>query len=93
VNAHGTNARYQDRCRCLPCRIAHYDYQVEYREGGRRRVPAGPTLRRIDKLLDAGLTQREIERRAGMCARSLWKIRKQTRVHRDTRDAVMGVAR
>lgn len=95
VYPHGTNARYQRKCRCLSCRIAHYDYQVAYREGPRRHVLVGPTRRRINELRAAGLTMVEIARRAGLHDSNLSRIAsgKRTRCHVETRDAVMGVAR
>jgi len=78
-------------CTCLACCDARRDYQQFRRENLPRKVDAAKARKRIETLLERGLTQREIELRAGIAPRSLWRVRHQERIYADTHDAIMGV--
>lgn len=79
-------------CKCLACYDARRDYQRFRRDNLPRKVDAAKACRRIETLLGRGLTQREIELRAGIAPRSLWRVRHQARIYAETHDAIMGVA-
>lgn len=72
---HGSRRGFEVGCRCFPCRRANNEYQQQYRQGVRSRVPATEIAAHLETLLRSGWGDREICAEAGVAATTCWYIR------------------
>jgi len=96
---HGTDGMYRNHgCRCLPCRVAHAEYQRQWqhdsRRGRKRLLSSDDCREHLEALLASGMCMRAVEDVCGISDTALWKIvgGQTGRVQRRTYDAIMGVA-
>lgn len=76
--SHGTRARYQRGCTCLPCKASEAAYRAKIRQQHREGKPPLGTMmsaveawRRIRQLKIEGISRRELSKRLGLHPRTL----------------------
>ena len=99
---HGTRSMYTTGCRCFACRVANTDYEYERARGARSLATPGQTVqarRQVTRLLNAGLSKREICRLAAINRSALhnlttahWRTgRPVKRIAIETHEAIMSI--
>lgn len=94
---HGTLARYQAGCQCLPCRRAKKLYRVEWDRakaaGIDLLVPAAPTHRKVQALCRLGWSSSDVAKRLGISQQAMARIMKRETIRRATAEKIDAVYR
>ncbi len=90
---HGTVARHQAGCSCLPCCDAWAAYQREWKRDSARHVDAAPVRDYIRRLVYNGWRTRGIAEQAGVSYNTVRYCRTGRRptIHRDSAEAILSL--